>query len=328
MNECPVLDLTGINGRHHLGFLAALGVLRIAIPVDPGARLSWNPQQLTARLHTEMFADVDALTARLVAVFNGQDNLRYPYRNYPRKKKKELTTSAASARSAQDWLDDKGRVALAAWRQGTIEDPDGLGAWLSGVATDLARSPDKKDGVERVAEGCYPTTSRQESITAYLSKTVDTIEKDPARFLGEALTSWRRCTDGAKSMVLDYATSFGSTLGETTWVPGGIWLAQMSIPLIRTTTTATGWDTISTGWRLGRDTKDRTVREMRWPLWRPPLDMEQVLTLWESPVLHDADLDDKRAKRDIDRLEVLGVFDVERAVLTNAQQMHYLRSIR
>ena len=71
------LPLPALDGQKPLGFLAALGVLRLVTEhTAHPARLAWSPHDAAAVLH-DAHTDVDALVSDLT------DHARYPDRQRP-----------------------------------------------------------------------------------------------------------------------------------------------------------------------------------------------------------------------------------------------------
>src|SRR5436190_21666516 len=64
----PALPLPALDGRTPLGFLAALGVLRLVTDhTGHPARLAWSPQDATAILHDAQ-PDIDTLVTGLTTI--------------------------------------------------------------------------------------------------------------------------------------------------------------------------------------------------------------------------------------------------------------------
>jgi hypothetical protein len=309
------IELPGIDGRSALGFLAAIGAANLLNIRGGNVLLSWSPRDATARLHSDSYADVDAVAAELVEVVAALSDVIVvpggpPGLPPPGEAPDKLRLPPADLRRQAELLIDAG-------------DPAVVQAWLTSLVTDLAL-----DSQGRSAHTLFGAFSGKQSMYTMLTKPLALVRQHPT-YLREALVGWRRVA-GVTGEYLDHRVLFDaadSPLGESMerGVPGATWLALMSFPLIRTTS-VDGTRPISTGWyRTGRRVR------LRWPLWRDPLDLAAICALWESPLLTQAARrDDMRGESVLpkdeltrrtlvagdnaySKLEALGVFLVARA---------------
>lgn len=267
------LPLPALDGRTPLGFLAALGVLRLVTEhTGHPARLAWSPQDATAVLH-DAHLDLDALVADLTGIVRGISNggvLPETSAGFPppgeAPDKLRLTRPALTEYAAH------------------VADVDGAAGerWLGSLVTDLSVD---KDG--RVDISLYTAPSGKQSMRTMLEKPLALIRNDPG-LLREALVAWRRYP-GVTGEYLDHRVLFDAVDAPDgkpaeRGVPGATWLALMSYPLLRTT--AADGQPMSTCWQnLGR----RTGRRMIYPLWSAPLDTATVQALLSHPVLAGAE---------------------------------------
>lgn len=263
------LPLPALDGRTPLGFLAALGVLRVVTDhTRHPARLAWSPQDATAILHDAQL-DIDALVADLTGIVQGiPDGGVLP----------ETDVSFPPPGEAPDKL----RLTRPAFTEyaAHVADVDGAAGerWLASLVTDLSVD---KDG--RADISLYAAPSGKQSMRTMLEKPLALIRNDPG-LLREALAAWRRYP-GVTGEYLDHRVLFDAVDAPDgrpaeRGVPGATWLALMSYPLLRTT--ADGGQPMSTCWQnLGR----RAGRRMVYPLWSSPLDTAAVQALLSHPVL-------------------------------------------
>ncbi|MGF1646206.1 MAG: hypothetical protein ACFCVF_04730 [Kineosporiaceae bacterium] len=270
MTRLPLPALIGVTP---LGFLAALGVLRLVtrhLPTGPRpeARLAWSPEDTSAVL-MDAHADLDHLVADLRAVVAGvSDDAVLP----------GLSAHVPPPGEAPDKL----RLSRGAFRPelerllGAADD-DSVAfaeteAWLSALVTDLA-----VDDKGRAAISQWTAPAGKQSMRTMLEKPLDAVRRNP-ELLREALVAWRRHA-GVTGEYLDHRALFDavdSPDGKASMrgVPGATWLALMAHPLFRTT--SVGARVVSSGWRS---------RRAVYPLWSHPLDMAGVSALLHHPVV-------------------------------------------
>jgi hypothetical protein len=270
------LPLPALDGRTPLGFLAALGVLRLLTDhterTGRRPRLAWSRQDCTAILHslhdnTSDLADDLARIASLIpddGVLPGQPVDFPPLRGAP-----------ARMRFSRPDLRDYIERAVAAGGTDTE-------LWLASLVTDLSVDGNGNGDISQFA-----APSGQQSMRSMLDAPLRFVRSHP-EVIGEALTAWRRYP-GVTGEYLDHRVLFDAVdaadgKSAERGVPGATWLALMSYPLMLTT--ASGGRPATTGWQdLGRKAGQRLV----YPLWSHPLDTEAVRTVLTHPVLRRAE---------------------------------------
>jgi hypothetical protein len=274
------LALPALDGRTPLGFLAALGLLRL---VDRNTghhpRLAWSTSDAVAVLH-DAHPDIDTLVADLVAVVAGiPDGAVLPGLpdDFP-----PLSGTAARMRFT--------RPALRTF----IENAVGAGGpeaeqWLAALVTDLT-----VDAGGNGAITLFAAPSGRQSMRSMLFYPLKFV-RDRPEVLREALTAWRRYP-GVSGEYLDHRVLFDvvDTADGTSaerGVPGATWLALMAYPLLRTTGTGgrspgDGGQVTSTGWQDLGSGADR--RRLVYPLWSEPLDIHAVKALLSHEILDRA----------------------------------------
>lgn len=274
MNE---VQLPALTGDSPLGVLAAMGTLRLLTSfTDDVPRLKWDPTNLAAVL-CGRHSTIDAIVTELVGIVErippgsvlpgvgsgfpppgaAPDGLRVPQKDLGSE-----STRLLEGRPAEEQAE--------AWR------------WLGSLVTDLAA-----DDKGRVAISQFTAPSGKQSMSTMLEKPLELIRKDPD-YLRQALSGWRRVS-GVTGEYLDHramwdGTEDGAGSPNMRGVPGATWLALMSYPLLRTTTSLRG-RALSSGWHAISAPGARTYDELRLPVWEQPLTSAGVTALIEHPAL-------------------------------------------
>jgi CRISPR-associated endonuclease/helicase Cas3 len=267
-----VIELPALNGLDPLGFLAALGVLRVLGVDGADARLSFDPMTATARLTG--FESLDAVVDRLVALFDSMpdDHLMVdlPPTLIPQK---AGSGGSDPARVTRPQYAELARSADAAGRR-----------WIRALWSGLA-----VDDKERCMLTPFSAPAGQQTLRSMFEKPCEAVRADPAHLLRDALVSWRRI-DGFTGENLDFRAVRGAADqqdGRATMsgTPGATWLALGAIPLF-----PMGGDGVSARtlrWTMLRyGTRRRT--SLSWPVWDRPLDLDAVAALLAHPVLDRA----------------------------------------
>lgn len=263
-----VLNLTALDGRTPLGFLAALGLTRLLdVHTDDSPRLSWSRDDYTAQLHTTR-TSIESVVADLWAVVDGiPEGGVLP----------GVPTDLPPPGEAPDRL----RLApgdLRAMVNGLAPGPDPeVEAWLTSLVTDLSLDDSSRTDISMMT-----APSGKQSMRTMLEKPL-TLVRDHPEYLVEALLGWRR-RSGTTGEYLDHRVLFDgadSGVGKSAerGVPGATWLALMCYPLLRTT--ALGAEPITTGWHR----RGRAPSLFVYPLWTAPLDRHAMIALLEHPVM-------------------------------------------
>lgn len=276
-------SLPALDGRTPLGFLAALGVLRLitdhAQPDDPDPRgpasntprLAWSTRDCTAVLHSPHGTLDDLVThlERIVQAIPQDGVLPAMPAHFP------------PPGEAPDRLRlPRPDLRVLAGELSRTYGP-AVERWLSALVTDL--SVDEK---QRADISQFAAPSGKQSMRTMLQKPLDRVRAEPG-LLREALTAWRRYP-GVSGEYLDHRVLFDSVdaadgRSAERGVPGATWLALMSYPLFLTT--GIGGEPVTTCWqRLGT-----AERRMVYPLWSEPLDSYGVRALLDHHVLGAAE---------------------------------------
>lgn len=265
------LALPALDGRKPLGFLAALGVLRLLTVHNGGSpRLSWSPDTASAVLdsdHASVNSVVQALTAIVGSIPEGGVLPGLPVDFPPPGEAPDhLRVSRAElAELAKTWLPKP--------------DPE-TEAWLASLVTDLSVDDAKRSEISLMA-----APSGKQSTRTMLQKPLELVRHQPS-LLHEALVAWRRYP-GVTGEYLDHQVLYDaadSGYGQSVerGVPGATWLALMSYPLLRTTASAS--ERTTTGWHRGQTGPPVFI----YPLWTAPLDCAAVVALLEHPLWEQA----------------------------------------
>ncbi|MFI6784432.1 hypothetical protein [Micromonospora sp. NPDC050276] len=267
------LHLPALDGRDPLGFLTALGVLRLltdSARLNP--RLSFDETTATATLHSELDTIDEVVNQLASAVASIPDDGVIP------------DTPAAFPKGKDGRGKDPARPPRGQYRAVTSALGDGdrrspSHRWASVLTTDLAVDSDGRVGLTP-----YNAPVGQQSLRGMFTKPLDHVRTDPHRHLREALSGWRR-VDGYTGESLDHralrsAADHPTGLSTPAGVPGATWLAIMALPLLRLT--GTGTTVQATCWHHLAGTKQAI---MAWPLWCLPLDTHAIAALLEHPDL-------------------------------------------
>lgn len=280
--------LAALDGQQPVGFLAALGVLRLLSEHgEADVRLHFDEESAAAVL-TGPFADLDAVAEALRGIATSGDGLvpgldpHFP-----------LSRSGSGG--------DPMRVARPEYRTRWLADSKPRKRWSAVLLTDLV-----VDSKKRVASTPYTAPSGQQILHTFFEKPVTAVRARPET-IREALAGWRR-VEGFTGEYFDHQVLRSSAddllgrQGQERGVPGATWLAIMSLPMLRLT--AQHDAPIASLWHRTAGRRDPV---MIWPLWRNPLDQWAVQALVEHPVLRPRVTDDNFlvSKRN---LEPLGVF--------------------
>lgn len=314
------LILPAMDGSRPLGFLSALGLLRLLDRfTNDTPRLSWSRKDLSAQLLTKR-SSIDDVVDDLWRIVNS-------------------IPDGGVLRDVPNYLPPPGEapdklrippleLSEYAKQPGIAYNPEAE-AWLASLVTDLVLDKSKKrrskevevktaspvtdvdkDNKDRAAISLMAAPSGKQSMRTMLEKPLNRVREEKNEnkkdCLFEALDGWRRYA-GVTGEYLDNCAIFnaadsGTGKSEERGVPGATWLALMSYPLLRTT--AIGKEPITTSWYRRAD---KTLLFI-YPLWEKPLDPYAILALLEHPLMTQC-IDGNVA----DALSVMGVFSVQRA---------------
>ena len=241
-----LLELNGLPGHSPIGFMAAVGLLRIA---PSGTRLAWNRGTQTAELHG---VERDALLDHLVQHMAGR-----------------------SASPELHFADDVRKMDVAKFRAAyeTAEEP--MASWLRAWWRE-----DGKDGIATPTDLCLTGgPQRMVKMARELAQALDPGRKKGAdKFVRakfeEALFGPWRYEDDVASWGWDPAayrpgalTANAPTLMKMEGVAGAYWLAWEAQPL---------FPCIHAGGTLGFESRPRA---WTWGTWGVPLDLTAVAAL-------------------------------------------------
>ena len=267
------LPLSALDGRTPLGFLAALGVLRLVVEhVGHPARLAWSQQTATAVLH-DAHDDIDSLVAALTTVMRSiPDDGVLP----------EMSPDFPPPGEAPDKLRLERKPFVTYAKSRYHKDGPAGESWLSSLVTDLS-----VDDRGRVDISTFMAPSGKQSTRTMLEKPLGLVRSKP-EYLREALVGWRRYS-GVTGEYLDHRVLFDAVDAPDgkpaeRGVPGATWLALMSYPLLRTS--ADRGEPLTTCWQAFPRPDGR---RMVYPLWSEPLSLSAVQAVIEHPMLRNAD---------------------------------------
>ncbi|MEV4252217.1 hypothetical protein AB0J52_03495 [Spirillospora sp. NPDC049652] len=276
------VELPALNGTDPLGFLTALGLLRVLTSEHSApVALSFSDTTGRATLHSDL-TSTDQIAEALEKVVQraGPDTAivgvddRFPLRR--------PSQNAVRANKQAGGEKDPMRVPRDQYPQlaaKVAELGDEASRWLTHLVTDLA-----VDGKGQAALTPYCAPAGKQSLRSFFATPLQAVRAEPAH-LHHALTAWRR-VDNFTGEYLDYrvvrdAADHPEGKSTEAGVPGATWLATQALRLLRLT--GDGDRVAATLWhRHGR----RPV--MIWPLWTQPLDQFATQTLLEHPALAPA----------------------------------------
>ncbi len=273
------LPLPALDGRSPLGFLAALGVLRLVTGHShPQARLGWSALECTAELHDahtriqDLASDLEQIVAQIPegGVLPGLPVDFPPLGEAPDKLR--LSRPELSAYASQLFTGLDAPAALEAEQ------------WLCSLVTDLVL-----DDKGRASISLLTAPSGKQSMRTMLEKPLAMVRKHPGT-LTEALVAWRRYPE-VTGEYLDHRVLFDAADApdgkpRERGIPGATWLALMAYPLLLTTAVKapTGTEQVTSGWSRMRGPRGAS-RRFTYPLWSHPLDLPGVQVLLEHPAV-------------------------------------------
>ena len=252
------VHLPAMDGERALGFLAALGMLRLVSLSEPQAALSWDAERGGCHLDSSL-RDVDAVVDLLTTTHDRLADGQY----WP-----DAPAGFPPPGAAPDALvSDRPHFAGVVTKVGDAREV------LGTLVTDLAVN-DK--GRCRRTWTVAPTGKQSFSTMMVNQQTATDGDR-----LREALVGWVRRPGNAESFdsgaLSSGADAPDGSPGERP-VPGATWLAVQALPALRLS--GDGRRTRASGWhRVGRE------NYLLWPLWSPPLTLRAVQTLLEHPRL-------------------------------------------
>lgn len=276
--EAPALD-----GRDPLGFLAAVGLLRLLSPIGP-AKLSWDVGSGCALLETEAVT-LDDLVATAVDLITqiGPDNLA-----------PGLTSSLLPNRTSPTGP-DPARLSIDHFADIVAATTDASSlSWVRAIWTDLA---DDTEG--RCARTPFNAPAGKQTLRSMFEKPLELVRQDPERWISEALTRWTRkegyTGEGLESRAMRDAAEVNDGASTSYGVPGATYLALLALPSfpVRGAGVLAGGDKkarrrvrrLTPGWQTA---PGRRGLVFGWPLWSRPLDLASVDVLLDHPEVASA----------------------------------------
>ncbi|MCM6774517.1 hypothetical protein NDR87_13730 [Nocardia sp. CDC159] len=300
----PPLTLPALDGRYALGFLTALGTLRLLTTRAIPATLAWDSDTYRAVLTAPGHATIDDLVTTLTTLVTGigsdaalpdtdpgfpppsrtgRDPLRVP-----------ATELAAAARG---WSRLRGAE-----------------QWFPAFVTDLVDDPTAPTMINP-----YVAPSGQQKFRTLFEKSLNLVRADPKTLLRQAFTGWIRvpgCTgEYFDHRVLYSAADAPDGTSRERGVPGATWLAVMALPALPVY--SDGAHRTSPGWhRLPQTRRGKTTWRpiLTWPLWHQPLDIDAVTVLLNHPALTPTRNNNDTLTIPTAPAHALGVFTVRAAV--------------
>ena len=273
------IELPALVGGKPLGFLAALGALRLlderAASARAGdrVRLSWGGEYgAHAVVHHPRITGLDELVDEVAAVVEA-----IPADAVLPGVPADFPPSADQRNPGGDPMrvpreDFAGLCQLARDRG-----PESA-LWLRSIVTDMAL-----DAKQRCALTPLMAPAGRQAVRSFFAAPLHAIRPDPRRYLREAFTQWRR-QRGVTGEQLDHQSYLDA--GESPdgkaygyGVPGATWLATMALPLLFLT--GDGRQRASTFWRRTPDGREI----MLWPLWQPPIGVDAIKDMASLPNL-------------------------------------------
>lgn len=276
--------IPALSGREPLGFLAALGLVRLMVSED--WRLSWDPMTAQAQVHGP--ASVGAARDGVVAQLTGmRDDELLP----------GLPASMLPPR-ASDSGPDPARIDIPDLGQKSSDFPRAPGSgWVTSIWTDLA-----DDDKGRCARTPFNAPAGKQTFSRMFVKARGIVLDDPDRWIGEALEGWVRreefTGEGFDSRALRDAAELPDRKPSMYGVPGATFLALAAVPFFR----VSGAGSLSRGeskraFRSRRNTVSwyrppvgthRRRNVFAWPLWTAPLDEAAIHCVLDHPEVHRA----------------------------------------
>lgn len=296
------VELPALDGQQALGFLAALGVLRLLSEGDHSdVRLRFDDQSATAIL-TSPYANIDAVAEALA----------------------QLVPPAGAAipglppgfPQERGGTSDPMRVPRAEFKAEWRSYSEPVRQWAAVLLTDLAL-----DSSGRVALTPYTAPSGQQILRTFFEKPTTAVRADKS-LIRQALAEWRRVV-GFTGEYLDHrvlqstADDILGQKGREYGVPGATWLAIMALPMLRLT--GRSGTVAATLWHRPSGRREPV---MIWPLWHRPLDRHAVQALLEHPEFRPSVVDGRITVRR-DELDPLGVFIVCAAERQRIQRRNF-----
>lgn len=265
-------ELTGLDAADPLGFMAAVGALRVLSRTIPSARLGWQQTgSWTAALTTPEEIDVEACV---------QNDLERWRRGHM-----ALDFAVGAERKIQD-LKHPPEDFRALMR--TVANDEEAASFVAAMATGVA-----VDGTGQTKPtSIHLTAGQQRFMDAVLSLREEITKEDIHEALfgpwigrkGPKDLRWRAASDRYRAL-LSYDP--GKETGAS--VPAATWLAFQALPVFPVV--AVGRRAVTTGFS-GRGKRETFA----WPVWEHPLSLTEIRTLLGTPGLATTDTSWREAR--------------------------------
>lgn len=305
--------LPALVGTEPVGFLAALGVVRVLGHRGVDVRLAFDPTSAQAVLHGP--ASIDEVVDELVAAFEGMPEgqlmLGLPPGLPPAK---QGTEGPDPSRMTRNQLSEVVR------QFGTDQQAR---QWIRALWCDLV------DGDQCAVTPFNAPTGQQTLRSMFQAPTLD-VAKDPRTRLREAVLVWRR-VDGVTGENLDVrairtAAEQQDGKATTAGVPGATWLALAAIPFFPMGGDGRRARTVC--WFNLQPPGDRARPWFAWPVWRHAIDADAITVLLRHDVVREGARlaversDTNEAKRREERWRAQArALGVERVVVARRRQL-------
>ena len=310
MSDAEGVALPALRGSDLLGFLAALGVLRLVTEeLDcPSATLSWpNGPWNGAVLGGTPWATSDAVAEAIAAVAAEMRSVGALLPGVPGFPIRSESSTGADPMRSLSFADGRGLSTTA------VDEPteEALARWINAiVATDTII--ESKGGTVLARSRFFGAGPGTVWIERTLSKALD--GADPVS-LQSALVAWRRVD--SVGAYLDHRADRDDALGQSSLKkplakygePGATWLALMALPLFTSRSPEPG--VVETAaWTHPR----RLRKGVHWATWARPLGLDAVRSVVDHPVLAQAARERPLSGRTHGLLAGLGISAVFRSV--------------
>ncbi|CAN5419987.1 hypothetical protein BH23ACT9_BH23ACT9_28550 [soil metagenome] len=290
------IDCPALRNDDTLGFLAALGLLELAVTaLDlPDTRLGWTGMGGHAQLDIDC-TDVDDLTDRLADVagvmhargrvlpFDHEGVVDPPASDAERNLRAEELGRPVRLDPVR--VDAQGAADL--YRKAAVRERDGdlePARWVLALVNHFVDAKGEDKHPTRALAPLYAPAGRM-TVHQLFRDALAEVHKRPS-LLGEALLWWGR-ESGTGANLDDRALRDAAVTAEggagNRAVPGATWLGLMALPLFRQTGTPP-----SRAGAVGWDTSQRGRSALRWPTWRAPLDRPSIEVLLAHPAVTTA----------------------------------------
>lgn len=312
------VSLPGLRGDRAVGFMGALGVLRLLTEErgHPAVTLAWTPDHSTAVISGGPWETPQDIADELLPVVEGTPEggvlPGVPVEWPPGRAKRGPDPALPLRRDARE-----------AWRDllGTPAEK-----WISGAMSDMPpRTVNPFEAADQpVVRSPYIFPAGKMGVRTFFGSSLAFVRKDPTLIV-DALIRGRR-VDGCTGEMLDHS-AYADPTAPTPWGdPGLTWLATMAMPMLPVTVDRHG--ALARCWYryTRRGDKPGTLR-MAWPLWSQPLDTHAIIALVEHPWINPCPEPDPlgRWEVDLDTLHrAMNVFAVHGAERRQVSGSKYL----